>query len=178
MTDNNALARPYAQAAFEYAKAQHALDRWQHALAALAQCVRDEKIKTALQLPQSTPERTAGIILGLLDGCLDADVINFVRLLATYNRLMVLPAVAALFDALCYDRKKTLHIDVTTVFELADSEKGPLEAALTAHFKKTVTVSYHIDTAMLGGVMIKAGDKVIDASFVGQLKQLTTALVA
>ena len=178
MTEYNALARPYATAAFEYAMAEKTLDKWQQGLTCLAQCVNNDKIKAALQLPKSTPDAAGGILLALCDGYLDASMVNFIKLLAAHERLMVLPSIATLFDGLRHSQQKTLHIDVTTTFSMTGDQQSALEAALVRYFEKNIAVDYHVDPTILGGVVVKAGDKVIDASFAGQLQQLTAALVA
>ena len=178
VTDHNVIARPYAKAAFDYAVQTHTSDEWAQSLAVLAECIDSQPINSALRAPEQTPETTSQVLLDLTKGCLSEAVQRFVRLLAKNKRLWVLPQINALFDQLLQMSQNACQIQVITPFELNKTQQEAIIAELKHHFSKTIHICYQIDRQLLGGMIIKAGDKVIDASLAGQLKQLTATLLA
>ena len=178
VTDHNLIARPYAKAAFDYAMQTQTSQVWAESLAVLTECVENQHISETLRSPTQGPEANGQLLLTLTKGCLSEAVQRFVVLLAENKRLLVLPQINVLFDQLLKASQNACWIDVITPFELSDTQKNALLTELTHYFSERIQLRYDVDPKLLGGVMIKAADKVIDASFAGQLKQLTAALLA
>lgn len=178
MTEINVIARPYAHAAFDYALAHNTLPMWQTMLAGLSECVSNPKVQWILQSPRYTPEQAGERILTLMKDILNPACQRFVQLLALNKRLSFLPAINDLFVGLYRAHQQILPVDVITATPLNEDDKQALAKALTAKFASQVELVYHIDPAILGGVMVRTGDKVIDGSFAGQLARLKQTLVA
>lgn len=178
MTEVNVIARPYAEAAFTYALAEQALPAWQKGLAGLAECIAHPKVQWVLQSPNYTPEQAGECVLALMADLLSPACQRFVQLLAINKRLNVLSAIYALFVAAYRAYQHILPVTVTTAIALDPNEAKALITALTAQFARQVEVTYDVDSTILGGVIVRAGDKVIDGSFAGQLTQLKHRLMA
>ncbi len=178
MTNANVIARPYAQAAFDYALEQQQLPAWQRALSGLAQCIEHPKMQWVLQSPRYTPEQVGERVLTLMNDLLEQPCQQFVQLLAENKRLEALTQISELFDALYRQHQQVLPVEVTTAIAFDKTDADKLIAALHKRFAQQLEVTYHVDATILGGVIVRAGDVVIDGSFASQLTRLTNTLMA
>jgi F-type H+-transporting ATPase subunit delta len=116
-----------------------------------------------------------------LDICgerLDAHGRNMVRLLVENDRLAVLPGIAAHFESLKADAQSIVNATVTTAFELDDGQKATLAEALERKLGRKVELDTRVDSSLIGGVVVRAGDTVIDGTIRGRLRALATHLNA
>ena len=172
------IARPYAKAAFEFALDKNQVQEWNTFLDILNHVISDDKIASTLQLPEYKDEKAVALLLKLTEGFLPANGENFLRVVAMNKRLLILPAVASQFGDLLSEHQKQLHIDITTAVKLSNDEQNSLNTALKQHFNKAISVSFDVDEAILGGVIVRTGgDHVIDGSLAHQVKQLTKTLL-
>lgn len=170
------LARPYAKAAFAFARDHGELASWATQLNTLAVVSGYDKVKSLLSSPALTPEQQANTLIEVCGDELSAHVKNFVELLADNKRLALLPEVFTLFDALKTAQEQAVDVELTTAFELDDTSQQKLADALTAKLARKVKVSTAVDSQLLAGVVIKAGDLVIDGSMRGRLDKLAKAI--
>mgnify|MGYP005809931917 CR=1 FL=1 len=178
MAELSTLARPYANAAFEYAVAHGALPSWSQALGLLAALCADEKLVELLRSPTYTAPQRAALLIELCDGSLDGPMQNFLRAMADNNRLLLMPAVHQQFQVLKANLERTIDVDVITAAPLDDALHARLAAALGKRFGREVRVAVAIDPTLLGGAVIRAGDMVIDGSLRGRLNKLADALLS
>lgn len=174
--DSTTIARPYAEAAFGVAKARGALDTWSAALGQLARVVGDEQVAAALANPNVAREHLRDLILGVAGEGLPLEVQNLVRLLSLNRRLPVLPDLARLFDEMKTAEQGLRHIHVRTAFALSEADTAALAARLKGHFGAEVELTVEDDPDLIGGVLIRADDIVIDGSIRGRLTQLANEL--
>ncbi|MDO3381653.1 F0F1 ATP synthase subunit delta [Gilvimarinus algae] len=170
------LARPYAKAAFAYARDIGDLAGWATQLETLAAVSGYGKAKDVVTSPSMTPEQQANALIGVCGEQLDEKVKNFVQLLAESKRLALLPEVFTLFDALKTAQEQAVDVSLTTAFELDDASQQKLADALSAKLARKVKVNTAVDEQLLAGVIIKAGDLVIDGSMRGRLEKLAKAI--
>ena len=170
------LARPYAKAAFEFASSAHSLDAWSGMLALAAAAVSDPAFAQRLRNPGLTWERKADDLLMVCDGQVDQAFGNFVRTLADNDRLSLIPVVAELFEQYKAEHDRSITVEVESAFELTDDQQKTLATALTKRLDRTVTPHVTIHPALICGVLIRAGDLVIDGSVRGKLAKLAEAL--
>ncbi len=105
-----------------------------------------------------------------------APVQNLVSLLVSRNEAHLLPHIIAEFERYAQRVPSTATARVTSAIALTDAEKNALEAKLRAQFGGDTTFEYAIDPAVLGGVVVRVGDKVIDGSVAGKLAALKEKL--
>jgi len=176
MAELTTLARPYAKAAFEYADSANTLDTWSKALSQLALVVDDEKVSTLLSNPLNTTEQNTQILIGLMGEELDAKVQNFISNLSANKRLPLLSEISALFDLMKANREQTLDVKIQAAYELTDAQREKLSEVLPNNIKRQVELEMETDASLIGGVLIHAGDTLIDGSVKGRLAKLTEAI--
>lgn len=178
MADNTTLARPYARAVFDLARASGELAAWTDFLNIGAAAVRNERLRRLLDDPARTPEGQAELLTSLYPQALSAEQSNLLRLLAHNERLDVLPEVAALYDQLRAAAENTLEVEVTSVEPLDDAATEALAGALRRRLGREVKLVNRTDPEIIGGVVVRAGDLVIDGSARARLERLASALRA
>ena len=171
------IARPYARAAFSRGLDQtDGLGTWSRMLSLLAAAVSEPIVEEALDNPTLTTEDETSLILQLMGDGLNQDGQNFVSVLAEYGRLALLPTIAELFELLKANHEKTMDVEVTSAFEVSDQEKIELGAALQRMLQRDINIETEVDKLLIGGVVIRAEDTVIDDSVKGRLKKLSLVL--
>lgn len=176
MATINTLARPYAKAAFEYASTANTLDAWSGMLALAAAAVEDEAFAQRMRNPGLTDERKAEDLLMVCEGYIDEGFGNFVKTLAEHDRLPLIPVIAELYEQHKAEHDRSIVVEVESAFELSNDQQKTLATALTKRLDRTVTPHVTINPALIGGVLIRAGDLVIDGSVRGKLDKLAEAL--
>jgi len=101
---------------------------------------------------------------------------NLVKVMAENGRLTALPAVAQLFSAFKADYDKEIDVDITSATTLAATQQETLVAALEKRFARKVKLNCSVDENVVGGLIIQAGDTVIDGTVRGKLNRLATTL--
>jgi F-type H+-transporting ATPase subunit delta len=176
MAELSTLARPYAKAAFEYANARGALAQWSSMFATLAGVVASERVSQQLSAPALTAEQQSKLLLDLCGDEIDAAGANFVRTLAANKRLPLLAAIREQFEQLKAQQEKTVEVEITSAFELDAAMQEKLATALKSKLSRDVKVHASVDPTLIGGVLIRAGDTVIDSSVRGRLAKLAEAM--
>lgn len=170
------LARPYAKAAFEYARTQKALDGWSSSLALVASVVQQSAVEELLDSPTVTSEQKASALFDICGEELDQNVKNFVAVMAENKRLALLKEVQQLFEDFKSQQEKFADITVSTAFELDSNIEKGLAEKLSKTLESEVSLSTEIDKSLIGGVVIRAGDTVIDGSVRGRLAKLAETI--
>jgi F-type H+-transporting ATPase subunit delta len=170
------LARPYARASFEYASATNSLVSWSNALAILVAAGREKVIVELLASPTLSARQKAAALINLGGDKIDAKVGRFLIVLAENKRLSLLPQIQCLFERLKSQQEKFLNAEVQTAFALTDDTQKALIEKLSANFDSLVSLTVSIDKTLIGGVVIRIGDTVIDGSVRGRLTKLTEAM--
>jgi F-type H+-transporting ATPase subunit delta len=172
------LARPYAKAAFEVAVGEGDLAGWQTMLSIAASIVADEKVCFALSSPALTSEQSAAILIGICGESLSIKGQNLVRSLAVNKRLPLLPAISKQFSELKSQHERTVSVEICTAFPLGVEICERISQALGKKWLCKIKLHAEVDKSLLGGVVIKAGDTVIDASIRGRMLKLAESLCA
>jgi len=178
MARPSTAARRYAEAAFEIARRDGTLERWLDDLRLAADVVTQPDAARVVDNP-AIPFETRQEVLGkLLEPRVSAQAFNLVLLLAKRGRLSAAPAVAAEYKRLV-DRER--DVVVATVASAVPLESAELEAIgarvreMTGSQAEIVTA---IDPDLIGGVTVRIGDRLIDASVRGRLERLRDSIVA
>jgi F-type H+-transporting ATPase subunit delta len=176
MAELSTLARPYARAAFEYARDSQQLSLWAEQLSTVAAVAADQRLKRVLSDPAQTAEQQAKILSDVCGDALGAQVSNFIGVLAVNKRLSLLPEIYSLFAQYKANHEKTVDVEVISAFDLADATRDKLAAVLGKKLEREVKVRTSTDRNLLGGVLIRAGDLVIDGSIRGRLTKLAATM--
>ena len=176
MAELAALARPYAEAVFLMADEQGRIDQWSEMLGFLKQVTTDKLLKTILNNPKVSSDALEGAMLDICEGQMDAEGLNLIKLLIQNNRLQLATEIAEQYEVKKAEKCGLLDVTVTSAFPMSDSDKESLQMSLSGSFGKKVKISVEEDSSLIGGIVIRAGDKVIDGSLSGQIQQLAKQL--
>jgi F-type H+-transporting ATPase subunit delta len=176
MAERATIARPYAKAAFDYARGAGAFAAWSQGLKTAAAVVADPRVAALIKNPRVTAAEVAGLVTGVAGDALDEAMRNFLQVLAENHRLLLLPEIAAHYEAERARVENTVDVEIVSAVPLSAAQADKLSAALAKRLGRSVRMTKSIDPALLGGAVIRAGDMVIDGSLKGRLQRLGTAL--
>jgi F-type H+-transporting ATPase subunit delta len=170
------IARPYAAAAFAHAKEQGQLAQWSDMLTFVVGVYRDPQLQAALQNPELTRAGAERILLAVCGEKIDAAARNLLSLVARNDRLEALPAIQELYEELKADHENLVEAQIDSAFPLTDEQVRAMVQRLEARTKRRVKPQVSVVPELIGGVRVKIGDDVWDASVRGQLDNLAAAL--
>ena len=176
MAELSTLARPYAKAAFEYAVDAKDLQGWSDSLKTVAAVCQNDKVVSMLNSPSITLVQQAKRTIEICGNKINLKTQGFISVLAENKRLKLLPQISKQFETLKANREKTIEVSLVSAVELNDIQKNTLASALSAKLEREVNMQVSVDTALIGGAIIRAGDTVIDGSICGRLTTLAQAL--
>lgn len=175
MAENLTVARPYAQAAFSTALETHKIDAWQNMLYAMSLAVSNEYVMDAIKVAPNSKVASDSLI-SLLQDVLDESGINFVKIIGENNRFEVLPKIYEEYLRLRANHEKILDATLISARSFSDSEIKTLKDKLASVYNSKINLSLKIDETLIGGAVLKIGDKVIDASVKTSLVNLLSTL--
>ncbi|MEH6604656.1 MAG: F0F1 ATP synthase subunit delta [Pseudomonadales bacterium] len=176
MAELSTLARPYAKAAFEFARDASSLAEWSTMLATAAQASQQDKLAELLSSPALTSAQQAKTLADVCGDALNDKGLNFISALADNKRLALLPYIQQQFELLRSQQEQRVDVEVISAFELTEQEQTRLREALTRKLSREVDMQSRVDAGLLGGVIVRAGDTVIDGSVRGRLTKLVDAI--
>lgn len=168
----------YAQALFELADEAGVLGAVENDVKALKGMIADSgDLRHLLASPAFTAEDKGKALSAIADKAKFNEVTgNFVALLAKNGRAGALPAALRAFEALAAERRGTVAAEVTTAIKISVAQQKAIAAALKKAFGKDPEITTTVDPALLGGLKVKVGSKLFDASLKSRLDQLKFAL--
>ena len=169
-----AAARRYAQAAFDIAKADGTLASWRTELNDVASVLADSQLVSMLADAKLPLERRYAIIDRALD--VSPKVRNLAKLLVQKGRSYEARAVSAAFNRLADEHENIAHAVVTTAVALSAEQLGAITSQLSSQLGKDVRTTSVVDPSIIGGVVVKVGDRLVDGSVKTRLKRLRREL--
>ncbi len=176
MSEKMTLARPYAEAVFALANERNALPKWSQMLQLGALIAGDGQMHRLLDDPRLPRERLVALFLDVAGSGLDDDAMNLVRLLTANRRLALLPEIAQLFEELKAEHERAVDAEILSAYPLDEAQLKKISAALKKKLGREVRMVPKVDPSLIGGVVIRAGDVVIDGSVEGRLRALSSYL--
>jgi len=176
MAEVATIARPYANAVFELAKKQRALDEWSRQLAMIAAVASQPAILAVIEAPETTCLDMANTIVRVCGDDLSREGRQLVHVLARYKRLHLLPEIGSQFEDLRAQEQASLDVEVVAAFALNDVEVARFTDVLGRRFGREIHLTSRVDEHLIGGAIIRAGDTVIDGSIRGKLNKLSETL--
>jgi len=180
MADFTTAARPYANAVYDLASGASdkasTLQSWSDALANLAAVVSDAQIGELLSDPETGKQQKGELIIQVLGDKLNEQQQNLVKLMAENGRLIIMPDVQQQFEVARAKAENKVDAEVVSAFELTAEQTDELINTLKNKLGCDITLTTTVDESLIGGVIIKAGDTIIDASMKSQLDSLALSL--
>jgi F-type H+-transporting ATPase subunit delta len=176
MAEYTTSARPYARAVYDLATQKSSVESWGEALALLAAVAADEGMQALLDKPQLGKEQKGELMIKVLSDKLDQQQQNLVRLMAENGRLRALPEVAQQFEIYRAEAEGKVEAEVISAFALSSDQEKAITKMLKSKLGRDVSITTSTDESLIGGVIIKAGDTIIDGSMKSQLESLAINL--
>ena len=164
-------AKHYAQAVFSIAMERKELDRWQSDLRKIASLVEDATIVAVIESPKFHFEDKAKLLSAQL-GDINPLALNLVYQLVTRGRLGIMSDIADEYQRLVDSYRGVEQAEVISAISLDDEDKPKLEKRLGAIVGKTVELKPKVDASLIGGIIARIGDKLIDGSTRSKLEAL------
>ncbi len=177
MSELTTVARPYAKAAFDFAVEHQAIEQWQDMLMFAGEVARNEQVSNLLSGAVAA-DKLAELFINICGEQLDQHGQNLIKVLAENKRLAALPDISAAYDAFKAEYEKQVEVDVTSAIALTDAQQAELISSLEKRLARKVKLICNVDPALIAGMVIKAGDTVIDGSVKSKLNRLADALQA
>lgn len=171
------IARPYAKAAFDSAVEEKKLDVWSALLKQAALLVKERPMQRLLKDPRFDKMLAYECLSVACKSLLFCEGENFLKFVAFQKRLLVLPEIENLFARYKAEQANQVTAQVISAIALTKTETQALEAALEKRLRREIKLNYFVDESLLGGLVVRIGDLVIDSSVRGKLGRLRTTLV-
>lgn len=178
MAELATLARPYAKAAFQHARAVSKLDSWLDMLNLASAVSGHERVHVLLDAPSIGGEAKAQAFVDVCGDGLSQDFANFIHVLADNKRLSLLSEISEQYSQLKAQLEKTVEVEITTAFALTKEQQDKLSKALASKLERAVELTSSVDKSLLGGALVRAGDTVIDGTVRGRLTMLAETLTS
>lgn len=176
MAELTTIARPYAEAVFDIAKEQKALDQWSKMLAFAVAVVTAPEMAALIANPNVSRQSLETALAGVCEKELNAEGLNMLKTLLSNGRLGILPQVAEQFEELRANEAGVVEAVITSAYPLEGAQVKDLVASLEKRFGRKVEPQVAVDAELIGGVIIQVGDEVIDASVRGSLQNMAYSL--
>jgi F-type H+-transporting ATPase subunit delta len=170
-----AVARRYAQAAFELALESGELDRWKADLERILQAISEPEVRAFLESPGVPFVEREKLLAGELKGCQPL-VLNLLFLLIARQRLDMLGEIVEEYGRMLNSHRGIQAVEVTTAIPLNENEKDKLAGKLGRLVGKKVVLENRVDREVVGGFKARIGDRLLDGSAAGRLESLKRAL--
>ncbi len=168
-----AVAGRYAEALYEIALENKLVDKVEQELKTVVGVLeQSNQLKKVLFHPRITADQKKEVLASLFEGRVSEVTMNFLAILVERQREMYLADITDYFVELANKARNICDVHVTSAVELTGDEKKRLAAAMAKCTGKKVRLSYKVDPKLLGGVVVRVGDKVIDGSVVARLQTL------
>ena len=174
--EKTTIARPYAEAVFARAQETDTLDLWSDTLALLSAVVQSPDVSGLVANPKVARQRLVELILEIGGGHLSDEGQNLVRVLIGTDRLALLPQIAGLYEQLKRERQGVLKVRIQSAYVLNKAQEKALADSLKERLGRDIEISAEKEPSLIGGIVIRAGDLVIDGSVRGQLSKLANEL--
>jgi len=170
-----ASARRYAQAVFEIARDKGELDLWRSDLKRIAEAVSIPELLAVLESPKVNFQDKSKLVAQQLEG-INPLALNLVYLLIARSRLGLAAQIAEEYGRLVDAHRGIKHVLVTTAIPLEAAEQENLIQALSKLVKGQVILENQVDPKIMGGLVARMDDKLLDGSVSSRLESLKRSL--
>lgn len=176
---SDAVSRVYAQSLFELAESKGQLDAIADEVSQLADLVENnEDLARLIDNPIIGRAERRGMIERLFQNQVSDLLYRFLQVLNTKGRLDALPGIATAFDALADDKAGRVTVDATVATPMDDATRKGVIDRLGNALGREVTLNEHLDESLIGGLKLRIGDQLIDASVSSRLRRMQQQLIA
>lgn len=169
-------AKRYARAIFDLAKEEAQIEEWSRRLAAVREVLANSEARSVLANPSIPVQRRQEVAGLLLEDHAGREGVNLAKLLVAANRQDDVEAIAEEYGRLVDEDAGRIRATAITAVPLSRPDADKLEKDLSAKLGHEVRLDTRVDPAIIGGLVLRVGDRVIDASVSARLQQLRSRL--
>lgn len=173
----SSASKRYTQALVEIAQETNTYEAWQRDLETLAALAAESSVKTFLENPGIPTEHKISAVASAA-ATLQPAAQTLLRMLIQRRRISLLPDIVSLFTERAMEARGIVLVDVTTADALDDAGVELVRERLKRIVGKDVELRLHHDASLIGGIVARIGDQVIDGSVASQLRRLRARLNA
>lgn len=175
---NAQLVEPYAQALMSVARSHDLAEQFGEEVRSLQNLLEtSEQLRNFLANPFVTAEDKKAVLGRVVGEGINPYMRNFLMLLIDRRRILLLLGICQQYQALLRELNQTVLAEVTSAVELSEDQKQAVREKVTAMTNaRSVELDTKLDPDLIGGVIIRVGSQVIDASLRGQLRRLSLRL--
>ena len=172
------VSKTYGDALFAVALEEGRMDEFYEAVSGMAEILRtSEELRKLMNHPKIMKEDKVKIVDETFGGRVPKEVLGLMSVMITKGRAGELLSVFDYFVDLVKEEKKIGKADITTAIALSEGQKQQVEQKLLDTTKyETFEMSYHVDESLIGGMVIRIGDRVVDSSIKTKLYDLSRQL--
>ena len=174
MAERATIARPYAKAAFGYAREAGQLDQWSGWLGTASEIVRSEEFQQLERSPGVDSGQLSELIAGICNDGLDEHSRALLTLLTENGRIDYLPEIAERFEELKAEDQNLADVEIVSATELDPGQKERLTGALQKRLGRNVRLQCTVDPALIGGAIVRSGDLAIDGALKSMRERFET----
>lgn len=172
----SARARRYAKAVFEVAEEEGAIAPWQKRLDAVREVLTNTDAAAVLASPAIAPSRRLEALESLATDEMGKEGLNLARMLVAARRPDLIDGIVEEFERLVDEAEGRVRATAVTAVELERADQDRLAKNLSSSLGKEVRLDVRVDPAIIGGLVLHVGDRLIDASIATRLQQLRRRL--
>jgi F-type H+-transporting ATPase subunit delta len=166
------LARVYARSLFEVALEQGKLDVLREQLGQFADAISDNRqLAVFFFSPYFSTAEKQEALARVLDGA-DESFLNFLNLLIENHRMPVIFRIRQQYERLWEEENRMLPVEITSAVALDEKTTEDLGRTIGERAGRRVTLAAHVDPDILGGIIVRVGNSILDASIRNRLEQL------
>jgi F-type H+-transporting ATPase subunit delta len=172
------IARNYAEAALELARKANDLRGWGEMLDNIANAMEsDRRLRVFLESPRVSAQKKNEVFQKAYGATLPANFVKFLQALVRNRRQMLIPEISHEYNDLVDQVEGRVHASVTVAREADEVDRGVIKSQLSRAIGKDVVPHFRVDPAILGGVVVRVGDTVLDGSVRRRLTTLRARML-
>jgi F-type H+-transporting ATPase subunit delta len=173
------IARNYAEALLELAKRAKDLRGWGTLMQSIADAMQgDETLRVFLETPRVATSKKNEVLRKALTDVAPSKFVRFVESVVSHRRQMLIPAIAQEYMDLVDEVENRMHANVTVALEADEKTRKLIADRLSKVFDKNVVPHMSVDSRILGGLVVRVGDTVMDGSVLRKLGTLRQRLLS
>jgi F-type H+-transporting ATPase subunit delta len=169
--------RRYARAIFELAQEGDQVEAWARRLTAVRAVLTDPQVRRVLANPTIPTAKRVELVEALADRAMGKEGLNLAKLLVASRRVAAIDGIVEEYERLADAAAGRVRATATTAVDLSDSDRRRVGRELSERLGKEVRLEVRVDPAILGGLVLQFGDRVIDASVAARLQRLRRRLL-
>jgi F-type H+-transporting ATPase subunit delta len=177
MARRDTAARRYAEAALEIGRADGTIDQWERDLQRLSEVLADEELRTLAEHP-AVPYADKERVVRRVAGDVSSEALNLVLLMIRRGRPRAIPRMVEHFANLVRRERGVSLAEVRTALPLDDTQRAAVMERLHELTGDEIEINELVDESLIGGITVRIGDRLYDASVRSRLERLRARLTA